>query len=190
MNEQDSTLDKVASALSEEEEDQQENEGEESKKVGGDAMSDFTLVDSIDLEVQSSPGKAVSSASFVSIHKSELESSEYTIVGGASEHLSHIDPSDEFLSVDGHSVVDEVIQQQRGGGHSISSYSFVEDESIDAESLGAGGVIKTHRDLYAEDQMIERFVHYISLVSEDVQKMMDKHRSKEALIHAAAAESK
>lgn len=70
-------------------------------------MSDFTLVDSVDLEVTSAVAPQ-SSASFVSVHKSELESSEYTLVD-QTEHLSHIDPSDEFINSDGHSVVDEVI---------------------------------------------------------------------------------
>lgn len=38
--------------------------------------------------------------------------------------------------------------------------------------------------------MIQQFVHYISLISEDVQKLMDKHRSKEALIQAPSDSSK
>ena len=93
-----------------EEEGVKKDQKEEAKE--GDGMSDFTLVDSVDLEVTSAVAEeaagAQSSASFVSVHKSELESSEYTLVD-AGEHLSHIDPTDEFLSMDGKSVVDEVI---------------------------------------------------------------------------------
>lgn len=117
----------------------------------------------------------------MSVHKSELQSSEYTLVG---EHLSHLDPTDEFLSEDGRSVIEAA-----GRMGSVSSYSFVEDADIDASVL-SGQQVRTHRDLQAEDEMMQRFVNYISLVSEDVLKILEQHRSKEARLQGVEGEAR
>jgi transglutaminase-like putative cysteine protease len=136
----------------------------------------------IDTEVKKSESQ-------FSIYSSEDKADEY-------EHLSHYDPDDEFLKSRTVSVIESVISgeyKKKEGKSELSDYSIidlseqsfaVQNPHLKALVTENVNLIRTRRDIYAEDILMTKIIHYVSQFSYDVKSYLSKLRSKEALLSA------
>lgn len=112
------------------------------------------------------------------------------------EHLSQYDPDDEFLKSRSVSVLESVISGDYKAGKSseMSDYSIIEvsepESSLHQNPILRDliqenvNLIRTRRDIYAEDILMTKIIHYVSQFSYDVKSYLGKLRSKDALLSA------
>ncbi len=113
------------------------------------------------------------------------------------EHLSQFDPEDEFLKSRTVSVLESVVSgdfRNKDQRSELSDYSII-DGASDQEDPFLNthmkeivqqnvNLIRTRRDIYAEDILMTKIIHYVGEFSQDVKSYLSKLRSKDVLMSA------
>lgn len=107
------------------------------------------------------------------------------------EHLSNIDLNDEFLKQDSASLVESLSQIRRENSQIHSDYSAIEYSSYISMATNQNmAIVKTKADIYAQDQTMQKIIHYISCFSEEFRENLAKLRSKSILYTENASNNK
>jgi hypothetical protein len=125
---------------------------------------------------------------------SSNQAKEEAPVADSFEHLSQFDPEDEFIKSRSVSVLESVISgayKEKFNRSELSDYSIIEsagdftafkNDAMLAIIKGSLNTIVTKRDIYAEDVLMTKIIHYVSQFSTDVKSYLGKLRSKDALL--------
>jgi hypothetical protein len=152
------------------------------------SSSDTIQISSLNPFIQPS-----SDTSFEIIEESKSESG-FTVLSSAKfsdfsvidpdqkfENLQDIDPDDEWLVSDNRSVAESVHSAVNKDGSIVSDYSILDNVHAAALNLG-GQLIRTRADIFAEDEIMRKIIHYVTMFSREVQKQLQGLRSAESLM--------
>ena len=122
---------------------------------------------------------SVDEMSFQEIDSSNLKDKNLDDFG----HLSRIDLDDEWLRMEGGSVVEQLSTIRRETSHTgtgtYSEYSAVDlNLVIDSQYT----LVKTKTDIIVQDAVMRKIISYISMFSEDVKQSLSNLRSKKTLL--------
>ena len=95
------------------------------------------------------------------------------------EHLSHIDPEDEWLRMETGSIVEKLSAIRRQDSASYSEYSAIDFNHVMQNQVT---LVKTKNDIFAQDAVMQKIIRYIGMFSEEVKQSLWKLRSKKTLL--------
>ena len=78
------------------------------------------------------------------------------------ENLQDIDPDDEWLISDTQSVAESLHSAVNKDGSIASDYSILDNAHAAALNLG-GQLIRTRADIFAEDEIMRKIIHYVTM---------------------------
>ena len=98
-------------------------------------------------------------------------------------HLSHIDPEDEWLQMESGSIVEQLSairrKESKSGSATYSEYSAIDfNHVMDNQCV----LVKTKVDIFAQDVVMQKIIRYIGMFSEDVKQSLANLRSKRNLL--------
>ena len=99
------------------------------------------------------------------------------------DHLSRIDPEDEWLQMETGSIVEQLSairrQESKSGTGTYSEYSALDFNHVMNNQCV---LVKTKADIFAQDAIMQKIIHFISMFSEDVKQSLGNLRSKKNLL--------
>jgi hypothetical protein len=141
-------------------------EHEENEDTISMASSEFSILTTSDLK------------SLASIKTTKSEKKKKKEVKVDLEHLSNIDPEDEWLQCETGSIVDSIMTGEHS--NAISDYSVI--DNIHSFAMSSASIVNTKRDIYAEDIVMQKIITYISYFSNEIKDKLEHQRSSAALI--------
>lgn len=102
------------------------------------------------------------------------------------DHISGLDPEDEWIQCETGSIIDSVVSGKITPSNRESDYSMLDNAHAFAVNCS---LVKTKRDIFVEDQIMAKVIRYVSYFSEEVRSQFETLRSKSALLHTKPEDS-
>ena len=110
-----------------------------------------------------------------------LSNSESFVLLDSKEIANNYDADDEWLQLEGGSVISSMASVIKPDGSIMSEYSII--DNMHSAALNEGGrLIKTRPDIYVEDQTMRKILEYISMFSDEVTSCLKNSRSANLLV--------